>query len=276
MTERLIDWRLNTGEWKVLFPGVYTVRSSSPSWMRSEMGAVLWAGSGAAGSGRAAGLIWDFDGIDRRYIEVSTSRRVRHPDVVVHRTGNVGRTLMRKGILVTDPFRTIVDLAALIEKPNLEAALDSGLRSGSLNLPFLEKTLNDAGPRRGLAHLKALVRERRDCIGLTRSALEALVSDFLRECKIPTGYRNYDLVIDGRFIACLDVAWPELRIGIEVDSRRWHMGHEAWESDSSRYANLVSLDWRIFPVTSHQLRHKKPELAGQLQRLLGQRGFDLT
>jgi hypothetical protein len=124
MTERMIDWRLSTGEWRILYPCVYVLRSSTPSWMQSELGAVLWAGPEAAGSGRAAGTIWGFDGIDARCIEISTTRRVRHAGVVVHRVEELGYTLTRRGTPVTDPFKTVVDLAGLIDRASLEAALD--------------------------------------------------------------------------------------------------------------------------------------------------------
>lgn len=53
------------------------------------------------------------------------------------------------------------------------------------------------------------------------------------------------------------------------------MGHAAWESDSARYSDLVSYEWRALPVTSIQLRRKRAELATLMARLLGQRRFDL-
>lgn len=239
------------------------------------MGAVLWAGPEAAGSGRAAGVIWGFDGIDQRCVEVLTTRRVRHRGVVVHRTNDLGKIKLRRRVPVTDPFRTILDLSALIDRAHLEAALDSGLRAGLLNLPDLQELIDLVGTRRGIASLKTLMAERLDCVGLTRSTLEALVSDFLRRNGFPAGHRSYDLYVDGEHIACLDVAWPELKVGIEVDSRRWHLGHAAWERDAARYARLTSLDWRILPVTSFQLRVRGDEFATQLSRLLGQRRFDL-
>ncbi|MPZ91985.1 MAG: hypothetical protein GEU68_10195 [Actinobacteria bacterium] len=94
------------------------------------------------------------------------------------------------------------------------------------------------------------------------------MSNFLRRHGISGGVRNYNLVIDGTFIACLDVAWPDHRVGIEVDSRRWHMGHAFWERDAARYARLTSHDWRILPVTYGQLKHRGEEFAEHVLRLL--------
>ncbi|MGH2703077.1 MAG: hypothetical protein ACRDJ2_15050 [Actinomycetota bacterium] len=157
----------------------------------------------------------------------------------------------------------------------LEAALDSGLRTGLLNLPFLEKVMASSAGRRGMSTLRMLVGERIEGMGLTTSALEALVIDFLRKQNIPGGHRNYDVLVDGKSIAVLDVAWPELRVGIEVDSRRWHLGHAAWERDAFRYGLLASLGWLIIPVTSYQLRRKPGEVAERVLRLVGQRRFAL-
>jgi very-short-patch-repair endonuclease len=165
-----------------------------------------------------------------------------------------------------------LDLAGLVDLPTLESALDSGLRKRILHIPILEQSIEQSAGRRGVRNLSKLVKERANMLGLTRSKLEALVSNFLRRHGISGGARNYNLVIDGTFIACLDVAWPDHRVGIEVDSRRWHMGHAFWERDAARYAILASHDWRILPVTSGQLKRREAEFAEQILRLLAPSG----
>jgi hypothetical protein len=135
VTKHMIDYRLETGEWRVLLPRVYSLRSSTPSWLRSEMGAVLWAGlDDAAASGRAGGVLWGFEGLDAGVVEITTTNRVRRKDIIVHHSEDLGNIKRRRGIPVTDPFRTIIDLASLVPTPVLETALDSGLRTGLLNL----------------------------------------------------------------------------------------------------------------------------------------------
>ena len=275
MTERMVDWCLLTGDWFVSLPGVYALRGSTPCWLRDEMGAVLWAGPYAAASGRAAGALWGLDGIDADVVEVSTNSRVRRSGIVVHRTQDLGTIKRKKGIPVTDQYRTLIDLAGLVDPPLLEAALDSGLRRRLVHIPLVREEIARSAKRRGIAQLKMLLNEREAATNLTRSTLEALLSDFIRTHGIPPGRRNYDLILDGTFIACLDVAWPELKVGIEVDSRRHHMGHAAWERDAARYSKVVSFDWRILTVTSGQLRRKSEEFAAQVLRLVGQRSLDL-
>lgn len=264
----MIDRRLDKGEWWLLLPRVYAVRSSTPCWLRSALGAVLWAGPESAASGRTGGALWGLDGLDEGVIEVSTTGRVRGEDIVVHHVRDLGPTTLRRGVPVTDAYRTILDLAGLVDLPTLEAAVDSGIRMGILHIPLLERAVAGSAGKRGIRNLKLLVEERTRALGLTRSKLEAMLADFLRAHGIRGGRRNHDLFIDGTFVACLDVAWPHLKVGIEVDSRRWHMGHAYWERDSARYAMLVSHDWRILPVTSGQLRHHGAELAQQILRLL--------
>lgn len=267
----MIDRRLANGEWVVFLPGVYALRSSTPCWLQSQMGAVLWGGEGSAASGRAGGVLWGLDGLDEDVVEISTVARVRCQGIVVHHVGDLGSIKPRKGIPVTDQYRTVLDLAGLVDVPTLESALDSGLRTRILHIPILERAIKHSAGRRGVRNLNKLVEERANALGLTRSKLEALVSDFLRRHGIHGGQRNYDLVINGEFIACLDVAWPELKVGIEVDSRRWHMGHAFWERDSARYAEITSHDWRILPATSGQLKHREAEFAEQVLRLLAPR-----
>jgi very-short-patch-repair endonuclease len=272
MSARMIDRRLDKGEWRLFLPGVYAVRSSTPCWLRSAMGAALWAGPEAAASGRTGGVLWGFDGLVEGAIEVSTTGRVRGDHFIVHHVDDLGWITRRKGIPVTDQYRTILDLAGLVDLSTLEAAVDSGLRMKLLHLPLLRAAVANSAGKRGIRNLRLLVEERGRALGLTRSKLEALVSNFLRRHGISGGVRNYNLVIDGTFIACLDVAWPDHRVGIEVDSRRWHMGHAFWERDAARYARLASHDWRILPVTSGQLKRREAEFAEQILRLLAPSG----
>lgn len=268
---RMIDWCLEKGEWLIFLPGVYALRSSTPCWLQSQLGAVLWAGQGSAASGRAGGALWGFDGLDEDVVEISTLNRVRSQDIIVHHVSDIGSTTQKKRIPVTDQYRTILDLAGLVDVPTLEAALDSGLRARILHIPVLQQAIECSSGKRGIRKLKKLAEERTQSLGLTRSKLEALVSDFLRRHGIHGGQRNYVLIIDGKFIACLEVAWPDMKVAIEVDSRRWHMGHAVWERDSARYATVTSHDWRILPVTSGQLKHRGAEFAEQVRRLLASR-----
>jgi very-short-patch-repair endonuclease len=271
MSARMIDRRLSNGEWVVFLPRVYALRSSTPCWLQSQMGAVLWGGRGSAASGRAGGVLWGFDGLDEDVVEISTVNRVRCQGIVVHHVGDLGSSKQRRGIPVTDQYRTLLDLAELVDLPTLESALDSGLRNRILHIPILEQSMEQSAGRRGVRNLSKLVKERANGLGLTRSKLEAMVSDFLRKHGIRGGQCNYNLVIDGTFIACLDVAWPDLKVGIEIDSRRWHMGHAFWERDSARYAEVTSHDWRILPVTYGRLKHRGEEFAEHVLRLLAPR-----
>ena len=53
----------------------------------------------------------------------------------------------------------------------------------------------------------------------------------------------------GRFVARLDLAIPDLSIGIELDSVRWHMNHDSFVNDPRRRNRLQIEGWTILNFT---------------------------
>ena len=71
---------------------------------------------------------------------------------------------------------------------------------------------------------------------------------------------------DGRFIARLDFAYPDLKVAIECQSYEWHSGHQNWEKDIERHNRLQSLGWIIVYVTWEDLQHR-PNIVAERVRV---------
>lgn len=75
-------------------------------------------------------------------------------------------------IPVTTPARTLLDLAAVVEREALEEALDDALRRGLVSISRLRWRLEELGRRPGAGTIRSLMAARGDKDAVPRSVLE--------------------------------------------------------------------------------------------------------
>ncbi len=68
----------------------------------------------------------------------------------------------------------------------------------------------------------------------------------------------------GRFVARLDLAYPEPRVGLEMNGFRWHATPVGYARDQERLRRLAALDWLVLPATPFDLAGDGRELAAQV------------
>lgn len=254
--------RVAGGEWVRFHPRVYRLPVMPRTWRQRAMAACLWGGDGVVLSFRAAGALWELDGVRRGPVEVTSVRLSgrRLAGVTIHRAHDLPAHDQRvvDGIPVTSPERTLVDLAAVLDERSLELALEDALRRGLTTPDRVAGRVADLGGkgRKGSRSLRRLldVRQARPA----ESALEVAVERFLRERGLAEVFvRQYD-VWDGERWRRLDWADPVHKVALEADSWRYHAGHEAWARDRARNDLLEALGWRFVSVTARGLR--QPDL----------------
>ena len=77
---------------------------------------------------------------------------------------------------------------------------------------------------------------------------------------------QYEVVDDlGRFVARLDLAAPDRRLGFEYDGVRFH-GPRQWDRDEARYARLRALGWTVESLDKLDLVPGEPRLRQLVQR----------
>jgi len=146
-----------------VLPGVYCLKGTRLTWHGMLMAACLWA-EGVV-SHRSASLLWGLEGVNDRVIEITTTtRRESVAGVLVHRVGAEEdlRIMRYKGLCVTDPTRTLINLAGVVDDITLQAALDSALRHRQTYPKLLLRCLDETNTqgRKGVSVLRALVMER--------------------------------------------------------------------------------------------------------------------
>ena len=136
-------------------------------------------------------------------------------------------------------------------------------------MPRLLWRLRDVGAqgRRGAGILEALVGGRSG-VETNHSVLEVKVWRFLRSLDITAPRRQHVVKEDGRFVARVDFAYPEVKLAIEAHSYRWHSGRIQWERDVTRDHELRRLGWTICYVTDRMLVHRRRELGDYIERFV--------
>ena len=160
-----IAHRLRVGRLHRVRTGVFAVGHPSLSLEARLLAAVMACGEHAILSHQHAAHLWEllppWIELDLATINVSVppgSRRGRRPGLEVHRLAIEDRDrTARRGIPVTSPSRTLVDLASRVAPRTLERAIDQALTDRLVTAPGLHSALDRAGSSRGTRSLRALL-----------------------------------------------------------------------------------------------------------------------
>ncbi len=273
ISRRGLQWRLKSGRWLKVLPGVFVVANSDDPWLQSLEAARLWTAD-AVIMGLASAGLWGFDGIARETVEIGTETRKRHPEIVVHHDVSfAGEDLIRhRGLLTTTPTRTLIDISGAVTESQLVQALDSALRRGLTFIPLIRSRLDAIGTkgRSGTGTLQKLLADRELGSGLTESPLEVKVERVLRRAGLDPPERQFTIVGPDGTRVRFDFAWPEQKVGIEADGFRWHTDFERWQQDAHKHNLLQEMDWKIVRATHRSLRDCPDALPRQVAALLGQ------
>ena len=272
-TSAAVQHRLRTGRWELFRPGVYRVPGSPRTWEQRLMTVTLAAGPAAVASHRSAAALLDLPGFRRLgLLEVSTPRAAkrRHPDATLHRSLWLPASHLSvvDGIPCTRVARTLVDLAAVLPPGRTERAIDNCLAAGHVTTHALAAVAAElARPGRpGTALLRGLLQERSKGYVAPASELEARFLALVRSAGLPAPVRQHDVGDSGRWMGRGDFAYPDLRLLIELYSRRHHMSKLDFEADRDRDNRRVAAGWRPVRFTWAAVTSRPTEVVDVLCR----------
>jgi hypothetical protein len=258
-----IDHRVKRGVLHVVHRGAYAVGHRRLSPEGHWMAAVLAAGAGAVLSHRSAAALW---GIwhGRAKIEVTVDRHCRRPGIQAHRMAlRVDEVTVERGIPVTTPTRTLLDLAEQLTPQRLERAVhEAEYRRLTSTLP-LGALLTRYPGRRGTTALREIVDRGNLGKAIPKTELETGFLAFLDAYAIPRPLVNEAI---GPYI--VDGLYPDQRLVIELDSRAAHETTNAFEQDRARDRALLTKGYRVARITWRQLQEDHATLASQLRALI--------
>jgi very-short-patch-repair endonuclease len=241
---------------------VYVFASHPKTFRQRCMVASL---AGAVVSHSSAATLHDFDGFGESGgpIDVCFERtRARKlTDTRLHTWTNTDANDVTTvdGIRCTSKARTLFQLGAVCTRDQVEVALDSALRQGAAPA-WIEQTahrLRRPGPTGG-GVLFDLMSDPSRAGALSESVFEHLVEHLLSIPGLPPVVRQHPVVTtDGT--KRLDLAFPDVMLGIECHSRRHHSGPSRGRADTHRDVHLAAVGWEIIYV-SWELAHNPAEL----------------
>lgn len=270
MGDGAIEGRIRRGQLHALHRGVYKVGYRRINRKGRWMAAVLASGEGACLSHRSAARLWGLMPAGDGWVEVTCQRgrRARRRGIVVHEAvvadderGEVD------GIPVTSPFRTIFDLAAVLERRGLERVLhEAEVREvrDRVSLPML---LERYPGWRGTRNLRELL-ESPEPAGITRNDFEEAFLALIDACGLPRPRMNAALAIRGRFFE-IDALWEREWLALELDSRGVHGTKKRFESDRQRDRILIAEGYRTMHITWRQLQEEPEAIVADLESALG-------
>jgi hypothetical protein len=221
ISAKQIDRRPVTGALFAVFRGVYRVGHTAPSVEAYYLAAVKACGAEALLSGRAAAHLLGLLKGQAPPPEVSTPRRRRIEGVRTRRARR--QAAIWRGIPVTTPAETLVDLAAVLNADALARAChEAGVRHHTTPKQ-VEALLARRPNTRGAAKLRAVLR---GDAKVTLSKLESAFLALLANERLPLPDTNRPA--GGRRVDC---RWPKLKLTVELDSYRYHNSRHAWEQD---------------------------------------------
>jgi len=242
----LIDARI----WEQHDRRVVTSRATPDTWQRRVTVATL-ATRGVASHGSAARLhgLDGFDRCDDVHITLRyNQRRHQHVGAVVH----VSRVFDRADQLSVQGIPTVIIPVCLIQLADQHGdgfirPLEGAMRDGTS--PAWIRHVAARYDRPSLPGTRRLVRALNERVDTTlpRSWYQRLAARLLHDVGIATVDEHP--VYDGRrLLAVLDLAIPELHIGIECQSWQWHATPAAQQRDAARKRNLRRMGWEILDL----------------------------
>jgi hypothetical protein len=273
MTESAIKNRLRDERWLKFLPGVYRFAGSPELWRTRAMAALLWAGKSSAIAYRSAASLWAFDGVRPGRIELFMPRNRPSPAdwLIVHINSSLPEEERRSlfPFRVTTPDRTLLDLGAVVAPREVEHALEDAIRRKLTTYGELQEVLerHAASGRNGVGVLRRLLEDvNRDEV-VQHSRFERRVRRLISEAGLPEPVRQYLVFdFDNYPFAQIDLAYPDIKLGIECDSYKFHSGREAWEANLARRNMLTLFGWYIIHLTWRQVTRTPDKAIDEIRR----------
>jgi very-short-patch-repair endonuclease len=267
ISPKAIRHRVATRRLHVIHYKVYAVGHERLTQDQRFMAAVLAGGHDTYVSHRAAAALWGIKPYSSRVVDVTTfTRRRKQPGIRFH-TSDYDRHEMTevRGIPVTGPSRTLLDLGQVLEDDDLERAFREAERLRLTDLVSVADLLERYPRRRGSAAVRRLTVMKQLYKGVTRSELEERFRQFLRAHGIPDPEWNVRLELHEATIE-VDCLWRDQRLVVELDGYGYHAGLDAFERDRLRDRLLHLEGFVPIRITWRALRDD-PGLAAELRQL---------
>jgi hypothetical protein len=260
--------RVRSGWLHPMYRGVYAVGHAGVKREGRFMAAVLACGDRAWLSWFAAGVHMEFMAWEEGppHVTVVGTKARRVEGIVVHRARSLHwrDTYRFKGIPVTSPARTLLDLATVLAPADLRTAARRAQALHRVSVRDLLEVVTRSNGHPGVGALRTVIA---DGPAATRNTYEDLVLDLLDSSDIERPEVNAPLHLNGITIIP-DYLWRARNLAIEADSERWHEHKLVREHDADKQAILEAHGWRVLRIDYQQVVRRPEQTLARIRAAL--------
>jgi hypothetical protein len=251
----------------VIHDKVYSVGRERLTQDERFMAAVLAGGLDARVSHEAAAALWGVRPFSSRVVDVTTSAWKRNQPGVRFRARDCrySECTEIRGIPVTGPSRTLLDLGQVLDDDALERAFREAERLQLTDVAAVADLLERYPRRHGSAAVRRLSVMKELYKGVTRSELEERFREFLHAHEIPDPEWNVHIDLHEASLE-VDCLWRDRQFVVELDGYGYHAGLDAFERDRLRDRLLQLAGYLPVRITWRALRDD-PELPAEMRQL---------
>jgi hypothetical protein len=234
------------------------------------MAAVLACGPHARLSHASAAALWAMRRSAAVLIDVTVPRtgaRSR-PGLRIHRPRTLPQSEVttHQRIPVTTPARTLLDLAAVLQRRPLERALDEAEKRELTDYPCLAALAKAHPGHPGAGKLMRALAEHQAGTTLSKSELEERFLKLCYDHGLPKPLVNWWVEYKE-----VDFLFARHRLVVETDSWTHHRTRTAFENDRARDARLAMAGYRTLRFTHRQLVHEAAAVAAAVRAAMTDR-----
>jgi very-short-patch-repair endonuclease len=265
----IIRQKLNSGQWVRVYRSVYRDTAVPRSGHQDLRAAHLATAGHGVASMLSAAWLWELLRKLPAQPELSIRRGARDcriPGVTVHYVSDldISQTTSRRNIPVTNPLRTLVDLAGSATTQTLTAAVDAALATRLVTVAGLSAELERLAHRGrpGIEAFRRHLLERGFAGAPAPSVLESKMCRLLAALDVSMPSIEFRTDADGAYR--LDFAWPEIWLAIEVDGYLYHSTPEHKERDEDRRNRLQRQGWKLQVYNWRQVCREPERVAAEI------------
>lgn len=154
------------------------------------------------------------------------------------------------GLNHTTALRTAWDIAATESTATAVGVVDAMLRADLVTEAGIRASLATSSGRWGVARARTALGL---CDRRSGSPPESWVRVACALAGLPTPVPQFEVHQDGRWLAQVDLAWPEHRVIVEYEGA-YHFDGIQIVKDDGRYERLVAAGWTVIRLAAHDLQ----------------------
>ncbi|HEY3142130.1 MAG TPA: DUF559 domain-containing protein [Acidimicrobiales bacterium] len=274
VSDSTMQRRVTKEIWERSHPGVYIIAGAERSWLQCVWCAYLAVGPSAVVTHESALHLHDVHLVSRWPITLTVAHggHARLDRVFVHQIDDLKphRVTTIFDLPVCTAERAVIELAATVGEEHLSRVADEVIATRKTTLArtaaCFREVLRPGKP--GMAKLARVLDTRGAGYVPPESELERVLFAALAAGGLPEPRRQFPLPGRRDLRGLVDAAYPDGKLLIEADGRRWHTRIEDLKRDHERDTEAARRGWLTLRFVYEQIVHSPGEVCAAIADVL--------